>query len=164
MEFELTRLEADGRTWGKLFRKWRHVNRWDEHIESSLTLWQVCWKDGFALIEQTSISMEDMFIDRYTAENPVRHGGWLTLKYGKNGAITTAFGETQVGKATATGSAQLVQIESGKDGRLKFQTTIILKPKGREPFSLTLWLSVPAGKSTVPGDDVTVDDYLLCHD
>jgi hypothetical protein len=39
------------------------------------------------------------------------YGGYLTLKYGANGAVTTAYSETEGGKATATGSAQLVPYE-----------------------------------------------------
>ena len=61
------------------------------------------------------------------------YGGYLTLKYGAKGAVTTAYSETVGGKATATGSAQLV----------------------------LLFLSIDSSNGNVYGDDVTVEDYLL---
>jgi hypothetical protein len=57
----------------------------------------------------TSVSMNRMRDDE---GNPY-YGGYLTLKYGANGAVTTAYSETEGGKATATGSAQLVPYDTG---------------------------------------------------
>ena len=91
------------------------------------------------------------------------YGGYLTLKYGANGAVTTAYSETVVGKATATGSAQLVPYEV--DGNItKAWLYTALKPKGRDPFGVLLFLPIDTSNSNVYGDDVVVDDHLLEDD
>ena len=88
------------------------------------------------------------------------YGGYLTLKYGANGAVTTAYSETEGGKATATGSAQLVPYEV--DGNItKAWLYTALKPKGRDAFGVLLFLSIDTSNGNVYGDDVTVEDYLL---
>ena len=88
------------------------------------------------------------------------YGGYLTLKYGANGAVTTAYSEIEGGKATATGSAQLVPYEV-KGNVTKAWLYTALKPKGRDPFGVLLFLSIDTSKGNVYGDDVTVEDYLL---
>ena len=104
----------------------------------------------------TSVSMSRMRDDDW---DPY-YGGYLTLKYGANGAVTTAYSETEGGKATATGSAQLVPYEV--DGNItKAWLYTALKPKGRDAFGVLLFLSIDTSKGNVYGDDVTVDDYLL---
>ena len=40
----------------------------------------------------------------------------------------------------------------------------VLKPKGRDPFGVLLFLSIDTSNSNVYGDDVVVDDYLLEDD
>ena len=103
-----------------------------------------------------SVSMDDMYDDE---GNPY-YGGYLTLKYGANGAVTTAYSETVGGKATATGSAQLVPYEV--DGNItKAWLYTALKPKGRDPFGVLLFLSIDTSNGNVYGEDVVVDDYLL---
>lgn len=88
------------------------------------------------------------------------YGGYLTLKYGAKGAVTTAYSETEGGKATATGSAQLVPYEV--DGNItKAWLYTAFKPKGRDPFGVLLFLSIDTSNSNVYGDDVIVEDYLL---
>ena len=88
------------------------------------------------------------------------YGGYLTLKYGANGAVTTAYSETEGGKATATGSAQLVPYEV--DGNItKAWLYTALKPKGRDAFGVLLFLSIDTSNGNIYGDDVVVDDYLL---
>lgn len=88
------------------------------------------------------------------------YGGYLTLKYGANGAVTTAYSETVGGKATATGSAQLVPYEV--DGNItKAWLYTALKPKGRDAFGVLLFLSIDTSNGNVYGDDVVVEDYLL---
>ena len=76
------------------------------------------------------------------------YGGYLTLKYGANGAVTTAYSETVGGKATATGSAQLVPYEV--DGNItKAWLYTALKPKGRDPFGVLLFLSIEGNPLTL---------------
>ena len=88
------------------------------------------------------------------------YGGYLTLKYGANGAVTTAYSETEGGKATATGLAQLVPYEV--DGNItKAWLYTALKPKGRDSFGVLLFLSIDTSSGNVYGDDVVVEDYLL---
>ena len=104
----------------------------------------------------TSVSMNGMRDD----EGDSYYGGYLTLKYGANGAVTTAYSETEGGKATATGSAQLVPYEV--DGNVtKAWLYTALKPKGRDSFGVLLFLSIDTSSGNVYGDDVVVEDYLL---
>ena len=88
------------------------------------------------------------------------YGGYLTLKYGANGAVTTVYSESEGGKETATGSAQLVPYEV--DGNItKAWLYTALKPKGRDAFGVLLLLSIDTSKGNVYGDDVVVEEYLL---
>ena len=88
------------------------------------------------------------------------YGGYLTLKYSANGAVTTSYSETEGGKAMATGSAQLVPYEvNGNITKAWLYTA--LKPKGRDAFGVLLFLSIDTSNGNVYGDDVTVEDYLL---
>jgi hypothetical protein len=88
------------------------------------------------------------------------YGGYITLKYGANGAVTTAYSETEGGKATATGSAQLVLYEV--DGNItKAWFCTALKPKGRDSFGVLLFLSIDTSNGNAYGEDVVIDDYLL---
>ena len=88
------------------------------------------------------------------------YDGWLTLTFGSNGAVTTAYSEYEGGKATATGSAQLVPYEV--DGNItKAWLYTALKPKGRDPFGVLLFLEIDTSNGVVTGDDVDVVDYLL---
>jgi hypothetical protein len=125
---------------------------------------QIVWKNAqgtklaptFIKNTITSVTMSRMRDDDW---NPY-YGGYLTLKYGANGAVTTAYSETEGGKATATGSAQLVPYKV--DGNItKAWLYTALKPKGRDPFGVLLFLSIDTSNGNVYGDDVTVDDYLL---
>ena len=104
-------------------------------------------------------NMEDRYFDGWLGGG-YPYGGYLTLKYGANGAVTTAYSATKGGKATATGSAQLVPYEV--DGNItKAWLYTALKPKGRDPFGVLLFLSIDTSNSNVYGDDVIVEDYLL---
>ena len=104
----------------------------------------------------TSVSMSRMRDDDW---DPY-YGGYLTLKYGANGAVTTSYSETEGGKATATGSTQLVPYEV--DGNItKAWLYTALKPKGRDAFGVLLFLSFDTSNGNVYGDDVMVEDYLL---
>ena len=103
-----------------------------------------------------TVSMDDMRDDEWDPS----YGGSLTLKFGKNGAVTTAYSEYEGGKATATGSAQLVPYEV--DGNVtKAWLYTALKPKGRDSFGVLLFLSIDTSSGNVYGDDVVVEDYLL---
>ena len=111
---------------------------------------------AFAKNVSTVVDMSEMRDDDW---DPY-YGGYLTLKYGANGAVTTAYSESEGGKATATGSAQLVPYEV--DGNItKAWLYTALKPKGRDPFGVLLLLSINTSKGNVYGDDVVVEDYLL---
>ena len=90
----------------------------------------------------------------------IEYDGWLALKFGSNGAVTTAYSEHEDGKATATGSAQLVPYEVDGDTVRAWLYTA-LKPKGRDPFGVLLWLEIDTSNGVVIGDDVEVVDYLL---
>ena len=104
----------------------------------------------------TSVSMNRMRDDDW---DPY-YGGYLTLKYGVNGAVTTVYSESDGGKATATGSAQLVPYEV--DGNItKAWLYTALKPKDRDSFGVLLFLSIDTSNGNVYGDDVAVEDYLL---
>jgi uncharacterized repeat protein (TIGR02543 family) len=104
----------------------------------------------------TSVSMSRMRDDDWDSY----YGGYLILKYGANGAVTTAYSESEGGKATATGSVQLVPYEV--DGNItKAWLYTALKPKGRDAFGVLLFLSIDTSNGNVYGDDVTVEDYLL---
>lgn len=103
-----------------------------------------------------SVSMDDMRDDEW---DPY-YGGSLTLKFGSNGVVTTAYSEREGGKATATGSAQLVPYEVDGDTVRAWLYTA-LKPKGREPFGVLLFLSIDTSRGIVYGSDVSCDDYLL---
>lgn len=110
-----------------------------------------------AFVKNTStiVDMSEMRDDEWDDV----YGGYLTLKYGANGAVTTAYSESDGGKATATGSAQLVPYEV--DGNIiKAWLYTALKPKGRDSFGILLFLSIDTSNGNVYGDDVTVDDYL----
>ena len=103
-----------------------------------------------------TVSMDDMRDDEWDSY----YGGSLTLKFGSNGAVTTAYSEYEGGKATATGSAQLVPYEVDGDTVRAWLYTA-LKPKGREPFGVLLFLSIDTSRGIVYGSDVSCDDYLL---
>jgi hypothetical protein len=88
------------------------------------------------------------------------YGGWLTLRFGRNGAVATAYSEWKGGNATATGSAQLVPYEV--DGNItKAWLYTALKPKGRDSFGVLLFLTIDTSNGIVYGSDVSVDGYLL---
>ena len=156
-----------GRDRGMATANWRHVNKWNEHIESTVVGWQNRWKDGsgnklspsFVKGTVMPICMGNM-LETCGSRRGLPYGGWLTLKYDKDGSLRTAFSETQGGKATATGSAQMVPYDLDDDGRIKLLTTVVLKPKNREPFALVLDLSVP-GEGSISEGDVVVEDYFL---
>jgi hypothetical protein len=88
------------------------------------------------------------------------YGGYLTLKYCANGAVTTAYSESEGGKATATGSAQLVPYEVNGN-IIKAWLYTALKPKGRDAFGVLLSLSVNTSNGDVMGNEVLEDGYLL---
>ena len=88
------------------------------------------------------------------------HAGSLSLKFGKNGAVTVAYSLSEGGKASATGSAQLVPYEV--DGNtVKALLYVALAPKGGEPFGVLLFLEIDTSLGIVYGEDVRVADYLL---
>ena len=103
-----------------------------------------------------SVSMDEMRDDEWNS----CYGGNLALKFGGNGAVTTAYSEHEGGKAIATGSAQLVPYEV--DGNItKAWLYTALKPKGRDSFGVLLFLEIDASNGVVTGDGVYVMDYLL---
>jgi hypothetical protein len=135
-----------------------------DRFEGFMTLRQNVWKKddeskfmvSFVNNTVSIFSMEEMKIN----ESLQKYGGCLTLKYGANGAVTTAYSESEGGKATATGSAQLVPYEV--DGNItKAWLYTALKPKDRDAFGVLLFLSIDTSKGNVYGDDVTIEDYLL---
>ena len=88
------------------------------------------------------------------------YGGSLTLKFGSNGVVTTAYSEYEGGKATAIGSAQLVPYDVDGDV-VKAWLYAALKPKGRDSFGVLLFLEIDTSNGVVTGDAVDVVDYLL---
>jgi hypothetical protein len=130
-------------------------NVWKKGLETKMAPKFV--SNTTTLVDMTN--MEDRYLNGwYGGGNP--YGGYITLKYGANGAVTTAYSETEGGKATATGSAQLVPYEV--DGNItKAWLYTALKPKGRDPFGVLLFLSINTSNGNIYGDDVTVEDYLL---
>ena len=110
----------------------------------------------FAKNTTVSVSMDEMRDDDWDEY----YGGSLTLKFGKNGAVTTAYSEYEGGKATATGSAQLVPYEVDGDV-VKVLLYTALKPKGRDPFGVLLFLEIDTSNDAVTGADVYIQDYLL---
>jgi hypothetical protein len=88
------------------------------------------------------------------------YGGSLALKFGSNGAVTTAYSEHEGGKATATGSAHLVPYDVDGDMVYAWLYTA-LKPKSRDPFGVLLFLEIDTSNGVVTGDDVYIQDYLL---
>ena len=106
----------------------------------------------------TSVTMSRMRDDDW---DPY-YGGSLTLKFGSNGAVTTAYSEYEGGKAAATGAAQLVPYDVDIEGNVtKAWLYTALKPKVREPFGVLLFLSIDTSSGIVDSSDVLVDDYLL---
>ena len=88
------------------------------------------------------------------------YGGNLTLTFGSNGAVTTAYSEREGSKTTANGSAQLVPYDV--DGNItKAWLYTALKPKGRDPFGVLLFLEIDTSRGIVYGEDIRVADYLL---
>jgi len=132
--------ESDGEAYQSLYYSKSHVSKLPAFVKNAVT----------------TVNMNYMRDDDW---DPY-YGGYLTLKYGANGAVTTAYSEGEGGKATATGSAQLVPYEV--DGNItKAWLYTALKPKGRDPFGVLLFLSIDTSNSNVYGDDVIVEDYLL---
>ena len=88
------------------------------------------------------------------------HVGSLSLKFGKNGAVTAAYSLSEGGKASATGSAQLVPYEV--DGNtVKALLYVALAPKGGDPFGVLLFLEIDTSSGIVYGEDVRVEGHLL---
>jgi PKD repeat protein len=132
--------ESDGEAYQSLYSSKSHVSKLPVFVKNAVT----------------TVNMNYMRDDDW---DPY-YGGYLTLKYGANGAVTTAYSETVGGKATATGSAQLVPYEVDGDTVRAWLYTA-LKPKGREPFGVLLSLSIDTSRGIVYGSDVSCDDYLL---
>jgi hypothetical protein len=135
-----------------------------DELEGTKILMQNVWRlaqgtkltPTFVKNTTSTISMNNKCDD----DSEQYYGGYLTPKYGDNGAVTTSYRETAGGKATATGSAQLVPYEV--DGNIiKAWLGTALKPKGRDPFGILLFLSIDTSNGNVYGDDVTLDDYRL---
>lgn len=132
--------ESDGEAYQSLYSSKSHVSKLPAFVRNAVT----------------TVNMNYMRDDDWDSY----YGGYLTLKYGANGAVTTAYSETEGGKATATGSAQLVPYEV--DGNItKAWLYTALKPKGRDSFGVLLFLSIDTSNGNVYGEDVVIDDYLL---
>ena len=132
--------ESDGEAYQSLYSSKSHVSKLPAFVKNAVT----------------TVNMNYMRDDDW---DPY-YGGYLTLKYGANGAVTTAYGETEGGKATATGSAQLVPYQvNGNITKAWLYTA--LKPKGRDAFGVLLFLSIDTSNGNVYGDDVIVENYLL---
>ena len=108
-------------------------------VDACQNVWRTAQGTKLALsFVKNASTIIDMSVMRDDAWDPY-YGGYTTLKYGANGAVTTAYSETEGGKATATGSAQLVPYEV--DGNItKAWLYTALKPKGRNPFGVLLFL------------------------
>ena len=114
--------------------------------------------DTQSIVKVDMSNMGDRYYDGW--ESWYRYGGYLSLRFGNNGAVTTSYSYNLNGKATATGSAQLVPYQvNGNITKAWLYTA--LKPKGREPFGVLLFLSIDTSHGIVYGRDVSVDDYLL---
>ena len=146
-----------GAEYEEWFNSWENSSGVIEAIQNS---WSIAQGTGLApVFAKDTISIFDMSEMCDDTWDPY-YGGYLTLKYKANGAVTTAYSETEGGKATATGSAQLVPYEV--DGNItKAWLYTALKPRGRDPFGVLLFLSVDTSNGNVYGDDVMVEDYLL---
>jgi hypothetical protein len=90
----------------------------------------------------------------------MNHTGSLSLKFGRNGAVTAAYSLFEGGKASATGSAQLVPYDVDGD-TVKALLYVALAPKGYDPFGALLFLEIDTSRGIVYGDDVRVENYLL---
>jgi hypothetical protein len=90
----------------------------------------------------------------------MNHAGSLSLKFGRNGAVTAAYSLFEGGKASATGSAQLVPYDVDGD-TVKALLYVALAPKGCDPFGALLFLEIDTSRGIVYGDDVRVENYLL---
>jgi len=162
--------EINGIKIGYMYAKWSHTNEWNEHIVTEAKGWQLRWQEfsqqglvpKFAAKTETKLQMSELKYDYCPTEDPqLTLPGSLLLKYGKNGALMATYLPTQGGKASATASAQLVPFEMDANGRLRMETTIMIKLMQDRYFLLHLFLSTPVGSQFVYGDEVRVEDYLL---
>ena len=125
--------------------------------EGSVSLFKNVWKEA----KGTKLAPEFLKDAVKTVDmSAMNHVGSLSLKFGKNGAVTAAYSLFEGGKASATGSAQLVPYEEDGD-IVKALIYVALKPKGRDPFGMLLFLEIGTSHGVVTGDDVEVVDYLL---
>ena len=167
--YNIVPTEYDGVTVGHLELDGEFIGyeEWDGEYYSyigCLRLIQKAWQiaQGTKLVPEfvkdtsMSVSMDGMRDDEW---DPY-YGGCLTFKFGSNGAVTTAYSERKGATATATGSAQLVPYDVDGDTVYAWLYTA-LKPKGRDPFGVLLFLEIDTSNGVVTGDDVEVVDYLL---
>ena len=162
---------VDGVTYGRIEGDVliREYEEWDGIwfiYEGSAELSQNVWEKakgtnlipGFVKDARVAFDMSGM--EDSEGYDIIKYDGCLTLKFGNKGVVTTAYSEYEGGKATATGSAQLVPYEV--DGNItKAWLYTALKPKGRDPFGVLLFLEIDTSNGVVTGDDVDVVDYLL---
>ena len=162
---------VDGVTYGRIEGDVliREYEEWDGIwfiYEGSAELSQNVWEKakgtnlipGFVKDARVAFDMSGM--EDSEGYDIIKYDGCLALKFGNKGVVTTAYSEYEGGKVTATGSAQLVPYEV--DGNItKAWLYTALKPKGRDPFGVLLFLEIDTSNGVVTGDDVDVVDYLL---
>lgn len=83
------------------------------------------------------------------------YGCSLRLKFGKNGAVTSALYEPGASKATGTASATLMPYSRDGD-TVEALLTIAIAPKGCHSITLALYLAIDISRGMVYGDDIEV--------
>lgn len=84
----------------------------------------------------------------------------MFLNFGKYGVVKAEYSPSLGSKTTANGSAQLVPYDV-KGYIVYAWLYTALKPKGRDPFGVLLFLEIDTSNGVVTGDDVYIQDYLL---
>ena len=114
--------------------------------------------DSQSIVKVDMSNMGDRYYDGW--ESWCQYGGYLSLRFGNNGAVTTSYSYNLNGKETATTTVQLVPYDVKGDTVYAWLFTV-LEPKDRDMFGALLFLKIDTSNRTVGGDDVYVEDYLL---